>query len=514
MSRFSLLFYCQICVCALLVWGTQPCPAPGQPTKAKLNQPPPGFVQLFNGENLDGWKGLVGDPRSRAKMSADELESAQQAADERMRAHWKVEDGVLVFDGQGDSLCTAKDYGDFEMLVDWKIKDNGDSGIYLRGSPQVQIWDPAQHPEGSGGLYNNQKHPRKPTTKADKPVGEWNRFRIKMHGSQVWVWLNGRLVTDGVVMENYWDRSKPMYPTGQIELQNHGNTLYFRNIFIKEIVTTEDAQKIAAGIPAKAIAKPKSPRKVLIYTHAAGFVHSSIPHGARAVQMMGEKTGVFEGTISEDPAVFSAESLKQYDGIVLVNTTGDWLRPRREHFRRLSDKEKAAWEKREAENKQALLNFVRNGKGLVGIHAASDCHYEWKDFGKMIGGYFDSHPWHEEVGMTVEEPDHALCRNFANEKFTITDEIYQFKSPYNRNRLRVLLSMNDEITNLDRGNRNDDDYAVSWVRKEGKGRVFYGSLGHREEIFWNSQVMRYYLNGIQYALGDLEAKDAPRQPDR
>ncbi|MCD6303642.1 MAG: DUF1080 domain-containing protein, partial [Planctomycetes bacterium] len=144
-------------------------------------------------------------------------------------------DGTLVFDGHDGPLCTAKDYGDFEMYVDWKIGPGGDSGIYLRGSPQVQIWDYTKHPEGSGGLYNNRKHPRKPLCCADNPIGQWNRFRIRMIGDKVWVWLNGEKVVDGVVMENYWERNKPIYPTGQIELQNHGSTLWFRNIFIREI---------------------------------------------------------------------------------------------------------------------------------------------------------------------------------------------------------------------------------------------------------------------------------------
>jgi hypothetical protein len=191
-----------------------------------LNKPPKGFVALFNGEDLMGWKGLVGDPEKRAKMSAEELAKAQAKADDAMRAHWKVVDGALVFDGKGSHLCTAKDYGDFELLVDWKIEKGGDSGIYLRGSPQVQIWD--RPDQGSGGLYNNQKGPSKPLKVADKPIGEWNTFRIKMVGDHVTVYLNGVLVVDDVVMENYWDRSKPIYPTGQIELQSHGSNLYFR----------------------------------------------------------------------------------------------------------------------------------------------------------------------------------------------------------------------------------------------------------------------------------------------
>lgn len=199
------------------------------------NVPPEGFAALFNGKDLTGWKGLVGNPKTRAKMTKEELAEGQKKADERMRAHWRVEDGVLVFDGKGDSLCTAKDYADFELLVDWKIEPKGDSGIYLRGTPQVQIWDPALRNIGSGGLFNNQKNPSNPLKTADNPVGEWNTFRIKMVGDKVTVHLNGELVVDNVTMENYWERDKPIYSTGQIELQNHGNTLYFKNIYIREI---------------------------------------------------------------------------------------------------------------------------------------------------------------------------------------------------------------------------------------------------------------------------------------
>jgi hypothetical protein len=199
------------------------------------NVPPPGFTALFNGKDLTNWKGLVENPPKRAQMSAEELAEAQKKADERMRAHWQVVDGVFVFDGKGDSLCTEKDYADFEMLVDWKIKEKGDSGIYLRGSPQVQIWDPANFNQGSGGLYNNQKNPSGVLCLADNPIGEWNTFRIIMVGERVTVYLNEVLVVDNVVMENYWERDKPIYPTGSIELQNHGNTLYFKNIYIREL---------------------------------------------------------------------------------------------------------------------------------------------------------------------------------------------------------------------------------------------------------------------------------------
>jgi hypothetical protein len=210
------------------------------PVDLKDNTPPRGFEPLFNGRNLKNWKGLVADPPARAKMSAANLAAAQARADESMRLHWKVENGQIVFDGKGENLCTAKDYGDFELLVDWKIPPQGDSGIYMRGSPQVQIWEPKSSgqfnpPDGSGGLYNNEKNSRHPLAVADRPVGEWNRFRILMAGQKVHVFLNGQLVVNNTTLENYWDRSQPIYPLGQIELQNHGGPLWFKNIYLREI---------------------------------------------------------------------------------------------------------------------------------------------------------------------------------------------------------------------------------------------------------------------------------------
>lgn len=204
--------------------------------KASDNTPPAGFTALFNGQDLTGWRGLpkgpLENPAKRATAKPEDLAAAQKAADEQMRAHWSIVDGVLHYDGKGHSLMSAKDYGDFELYVDWKIGPKGDSGIYLRGSPQVQIWD---DPIGSGAFYNNKKHPREPSKRADKPVGEWNTFHIKMVGERVTVTLNGEVVVDNVVMENYWDYNQPIFPTGSIELQHHGNPLEFKNIYVKEL---------------------------------------------------------------------------------------------------------------------------------------------------------------------------------------------------------------------------------------------------------------------------------------
>lgn len=198
------------------------------------NRPPAGFSALFNGHDLSGWQGLI-EPPARATLAPDALATTQAAADQRMHDHWHVINGNLVFDGGGDNLCTFESFGDFELFVDWKITKGGDSGIYIRGSPQVQIWD---NPIGSGGLYNNQKHPHDPLAVANRPVGQWNTFHIKMIGENVTVWLNGKLVVDNTPLENYWDRTKPIYPAGPIELQNHGSTLYFRNVFVKRLDQT------------------------------------------------------------------------------------------------------------------------------------------------------------------------------------------------------------------------------------------------------------------------------------
>ena len=186
------------------------------------NTPPPGFIALFNGKDLTNWK-----DEGKAK------------------GHWTVRDGALYYDGKGDSLVTAKDYGDFELFVDWKILPKGDSGIYLRGMPQVQIWDYTEAggyhrlgaDKGSGGLWNlSPGAPGKdPLVHADRPIGEWNTFHIVMRGDKVTVDLNGRRVVDNAKMENYQDRTKAIPATGDIQLQHHGNPLEFRNIYLKEL---------------------------------------------------------------------------------------------------------------------------------------------------------------------------------------------------------------------------------------------------------------------------------------
>lgn len=198
-----------------------------------------GFVSLFNGKDLTGWKALVGNPIARAKMTDTELQNQEKIANEKTKGDWIAKDGLLVFTGHGDNLATTAKYGDFDMYVDWKITAQGDAGIYLRGTPQVQIWDTSRRDVGaqvgSGGLYNNQKNQSKPLVVADNKIGEWNTFHIIMKGENVTVYLNGVLVTDNVVLENYWDKTLPIFAKEQIELQAHGTQVAYRNIYLKEL---------------------------------------------------------------------------------------------------------------------------------------------------------------------------------------------------------------------------------------------------------------------------------------
>jgi type 1 glutamine amidotransferase len=293
-------------------------------------------------------------------------------------------------------------------------------------------------------------------------------------------------------------------------------------------------KKIDEALPAKATATPTKKHKVLIYTHAQGFVHSSIPYGAYAVEAMGKKTGAYESAITNNPAAF--DDLSGYSAIILVNTTGDWLMPSGIGGEPKNDPNKpdpnfedklAKWKEAKAKNDQAvkdakeklesrrknILEFIAKGGGVVGFHAAGDAQYNWKEFGQIMGGYFNQHPWHEKVGIKVEEPSHPLMAAFGGKDFEITDEIYQFREPYSRSNIRVLLKLDITKTNMTRGGiqRKDGDFGVAWVREYEKGHVFYSSLGHREEIYWNPTILKFYLDGIQFALGDLKADATPSE---
>ncbi len=269
-------------------------------------------------------------------------------------------------------------------------------------------------------------------------------------------------------------------------------------------VSEAHLKKITAALPEKAQATPAKPRKVLIFTLAKGFVHSSIPVGAKAIQMMGEKTGAYESVISNDRAMFEPDKLKEFDAIVLVSTTGAIFgNPKAKKGGNLED------QAQDERLRLSLLEFIAKGKGIVGIHAASDANYQWPAYGELIGGYFNGHPW-GKITMKLDDPSNPINACFHGKEYTIQDEIYTFRTPYSRDKLRVLTSIDIEKSGLKKGfNRQDNDYAVSWIHNYGRGRVFYCSLGHREETFFNPVIMQHYLAGIQFALGDLQVNATP-----
>jgi type 1 glutamine amidotransferase len=257
-----------------------------------------------------------------------------------------------------------------------------------------------------------------------------------------------------------------------------------------------EVKKVQEAMPEKATAKPKKARRLLVFYRCEGFVHSCIPLACRALQIMGKKTGAFEAVCTQEMEVFNPEHLNKFDAVLFNNTT------------------RLAFEK--AEHRKALMDFVKGGKGVVGLHAATDNFYNWPEAAAMMGGLFDGHPWtaNGTWAVKIDEPDHTLNKAFNGKGFTIKDEIYQMKAPYSRKNLRVLLSLDAENPlnhkiNPKGVHRTDKDFAIAWLRTFGKGRVFYCSLGHNHEVFWNKAVLQHYLDGIQYALGDLDADAKP-----
>jgi len=259
-------------------------------------------------------------------------------------------------------------------------------------------------------------------------------------------------------------------------------------------VSSEEVAKIEQAMPTAPVVQPQKPRKMLVFDRCDGFKHSSIPYWDKVLEVMAAKTKAFEVTISSDMAVFSAETLKAYDAICLNNTT------------------KLVFTD---DQKKAFLDFVRSGKGLVGIHAATDNFDGWEEASAMIGGRFVKHPWTSDKTVTVkiDDPDHPLTRPFAGKAFKVKDEIYVTHPPfYGRDKQRVIMSldMSDPNTLNVRGvTPQDHDTGISWVKSYGQGRVFYGSLGHNHPICWTPPILSHYLAGIQFALGDLKADTAP-----
>lgn len=278
-------------------------------------------------------------------------------------------------------------------------------------------------------------------------------------------------------------------------------------------VTDEEARKIASAVPSKATAAPAHPRQLLVFTLCRGFVHSSIPHGARAAELMGEKTGAFRATVADDIAFFEPDRLSQFDGVCLMNSLGEFFLP--DNLDKLPPDEQEKARRNDARLKAHFAAFVRGGKGLAVIHGASYSFPEWPEFAEMLGGFFDSHPWngHERLALKLDEPGHPLLAAFGGCGFEIIDEGYQFKESYSRRKVRTLMSLDPARMDMNKkGLRPDGDFGITWVKRYGQGRVFYCALGHNPEEFWNPALLRHIFDGLQFTLGDLPAPTEAKQP--
>lgn len=272
-----------------------------------------------------------------------------------------------------------------------------------------------------------------------------------------------------------------------------------------------EIQKIMAALPDKPQVAPQKPRKLLVFYRTDGFPHSSIPCWNKMLVELGKKTGAFEPTLSQSYADLTSDRLKKFDAVFFNNTcrmhTPDHV-------------------------KTALQEFVKSGKGFAGNHGAGDNWHDWPEGKEMLGAEFVCHPY-GRIQVKLDAPENPLLGVFEGKPFPFQDEIYAFKDPYSRGKLRVLLSIDhpnspdvakaearlkeraaaSDAKQNDKdfvvAARDDHDYALAWVRRWGEGRVFYCVFGHVHEVTWNPAIVRFYLAGIQYALGDLKADDAP-----
>lgn len=271
-------------------------------------------------------------------------------------------------------------------------------------------------------------------------------------------------------------------------------------------VTEAQMASIREAVPAKASAQPTKARKILVFWRCGGFIHTSIPCGNYALKTMGEKTGAFTADFSDEYSVFTAENLARYDAIVFNNTT---------HLVFENEAQRSA-----------ILEFMKAGKGVAGIHAASDNFYKWNMGAAMMGGQFNGHPWGAggQWAFKLNDPDHVLNQAFFRKGFWHKDEIYQYKPDTyeGEENLHILVSLDmsqDAVMNVLKksnaqyakqyGSTEAREVPVSWLREYEGGRVFYSNLGHREETFWHPQILRHFLDGLQYALGDLHADATP-----
>lgn len=329
----------------------------------------------------------------------------------------------------------------------------------------------------------------------------------------------GRGETDGVHGTPYRFRSVRCGDSVIVEAHSVPILLMTAIVFMltqtsKAQLTEQQAKRIEAAAPQKARVIPKKPRRVLIWNtpfmEQSPHKGYSIPQGEYAMRMLGEKTGAFEPVVSDDIAMYLPENIKRFDAILLNNSSGPWICPRNEDMARLKGYGSDVSEV-EMLLRKSLLDYVSGGGGLVAYHHAIGGNPHWPEFQDLIGAGYWGHPWNEEIGIKLDEPDHPLMAIFGGRDFRLADEIFQFNEPYSRTKLRVLMSLDTAKSNMTVPwiHRKDGDFALAWVKNHGQGRVFYCAIGHRTEVWWNPQILSFYLDGIQFAAGDLPADATP-----
>ncbi|MBI2806980.1 MAG: ThuA domain-containing protein [Planctomycetes bacterium] len=416
-------------------------------------KPDKGYKSLFNGKDLTGWF-LKGKEK-------DDLTGKTATSNKR----FTVEGGVIVVNpGGGGGLYTVENFNsDFHLRLEFRAAPRADSGVFIRG-PQLQVRD---YP--TVGPYRNLK---------DFKKGGWNVLDITVTGKTALCKCNGEVI----------ETKAKAGAKGGIGLQAESGKFEYRHIQIKVAAAVKPS-----GDP---VGSPRSPtgfqqegakkKRLLLITESRGYVHSVVNRGKKAMCLV-ERTFVelsknnpfFEVEYSQDSrAAITGENLKNFDAVFFY-TTGELP---------LTDSQKSD-----------LLAFVRNGKGFGGSHCATDTFYRWKEYGELIGGYFDGHPWHQKIRVIVEDKKHAATKHLGD-SFEITDEIYQFKAPYGRDKLHVLMRLDmDSVQNP--GKRADKDNALAWTHAYGKGRVFYTALGHREQVWNDPRFQQHVIGGLRYMFG-------------
>jgi type 1 glutamine amidotransferase len=413
------------------------------------------WVSLFDGSTLEGWRGKEG--------------------------LWSVQDGALVGSTKpagrkGNTFLVHEDrFGNFELELDFRLL-SGNSGVQVRSQ---QVRNPAdwviagyQADIGAnyfGSLYEEKRRGMLVTAPGDLVKAkflkkdDWNRYQIRALGNRITLRLNGLVTADYTETDSSYPRD------GLLALQLHGGgpmEVQFKNIRIRKLTL----------------------QKLLYVTTAAGFAHSSRLLSRDVIRQLGYDSGAFEATVTDSPEVINAQGLDAYDAVMFY-TTGDL-----EQFPLRED------------GRNHLIEWVRAGGAFLGVHSATDTYKDWEPYWEMIGGSFDGHPWHEKIKIDIEDPSHPAAQALPA-GWEIKDEIYQFKN-YSRDRVHVILSMSKESVG-GKGKRADEDYAIAWCRDYGKGKVFYTSLGHREDVWTNPQYQAHLLGGIRWTLGQVPGIATP-----